>query len=91
VTTKHLCKAAFRLHTYLEFRAQQEQQRYELTESFFAKMLRMGIRTFFGITVSESGIILDDVQNPAALAAFTGGSSVVRRSQCQVLSPVEHG
>jgi hypothetical protein len=59
ITQERIPTIARELHHYLEWRAQQEQQTYELTETFFADALRRGVRKFFGVEVNSRGIAVD--------------------------------
>ena len=57
------------LHHYMKFRASQEGVGYTLSPGFFRKMLNQGCGIFFGVTVSEDGLV-EDEQNPGAFAAY---------------------
>lgn len=60
----------------MQFRANEENQAYDLTPDFFNSFLEMGIDMFFGITVDfdEQKIISDD-QNPVAFDKWKKKSS----------------
>jgi hypothetical protein len=59
ITQERIPVIARELHRYLEWRAGQEQQTYELTENFFADALHRGVRSFFGVEIGSRGIAMD--------------------------------
>jgi hypothetical protein len=71
-----ISQTAEKLAAYLKFRADREGSKSTLDEAFFANALNMGTRTFFGITVDPFAPVtpgrrlIEDKQNPAALAAW---------------------
>jgi hypothetical protein len=54
-----ISEIALELHRYLKYRAEQEQNTYELYPEFFAEALRRGVRSFFGCVVNSRGIATD--------------------------------
>jgi hypothetical protein len=66
-----ISRTAEKLGSYMQFRAAREGAKSTLDEAFFANAINMGTRTFFGIAVDPGmGQLLEDKQNPAALAAW---------------------
>jgi hypothetical protein len=59
ITQERIPSIARELHRYLEWRAEQEQQTYELSEAFFVDALRRGVRKFFGVEIGSRGIATD--------------------------------
>jgi hypothetical protein len=47
------------LHHYLEWRAGQEGQVFDLSEAFFTDALHRGVRKFFGVEIGSRGIATD--------------------------------
>ena len=53
---------------YYKFRAEKEGvDEQELGLQWFEDLLKVGVRTFYGINTDESGNVLTDIQNPQAL------------------------
>jgi hypothetical protein len=59
------------LDSYMRFRAEREDQRYDLSPQFFADGLYMGITGFFGVTV-EDGQLIEDAQQPELFCEWCG-------------------
>lgn len=53
------------LREYLMARAKYENVPFELEDDFFETRFSEGYRTFFGVTISDDGVILSDRQKPA--------------------------
>ena len=56
---------------YYKFRAEKEGvDEQELGLQWFEDLLKVGVRTFYGINTDESGNVLTDIQNPQALREY---------------------
>ena len=64
-------QSAYRIKTYMDFRAYHEKQKHEFDEFFYLKSFQQGCFNFFGIECCPGcGQILKDKQNPVALEWF---------------------
>jgi hypothetical protein len=52
------------LDDYMKFRAEREDQDYDLYPQFFGQLLETGVRIFFGVMVGDDGRLLEDTQQP---------------------------
>jgi hypothetical protein len=67
--SKKLSDVAHQLGAYMEFRAAHEGVAYGISSAWYCDMLSQGVRVFFGVVVSEDGLI-EDLRRPELFAEW---------------------
>ena len=67
--TRVCCPGIVELDQYLRFRAALEGVAYDLTPEFLQGPFDCGVRMFFGVRVTERGLVCDQ-KNPAEFVAW---------------------
>jgi hypothetical protein len=66
--TESAIVAGRKLHKYLQYRGEREDQPYELTPAYFADYFAehfgKGVRSLFGVVVNDEGQIVTDEREP---------------------------
>ena len=52
------------LYHYMKKRSKVEKQEWGLSKDYLEKHFKKGIRSFFGVELSDDGFIMDDYQQP---------------------------